>query len=232
MKRLRCSNNLRPSENAQAGERKAIEQYRSLCLLALGRGAEAESAIAAVVTADPFFVPTESEASPRVRSAFTDVRKRLLPDIATTLYTTAKQAYDRKDSAIAEKKFRELIVLLDDPQMNGRMRDMRTLATGFLDLAAAAAAPPPEPKKPEPAAPASPPPAPAPTRPAEPQIYGGDEPGLVAPVAIRQLFPNVPAAIAGMTKDRGYSRSSSTSRDEWRPWRYEAPFIRCTTRCW
>ena len=31
-----------------APERKSIEQYRSLCLLALGRGTEAEAAIAAV----------------------------------------------------------------------------------------------------------------------------------------------------------------------------------------
>ena len=133
---LAVLNNLRPSDNVP-DERKTIEQYRSLCLLALGRGTEAESAIAAVVTADPFFVPTESEASPRVRSAFTDVRTRLLPDIAATMYAAAKQAYDRKEHAVAERRFRTLITLLDDPQMNGRMGDMRTIATGFLDLAAA-----------------------------------------------------------------------------------------------
>jgi hypothetical protein len=45
-----------PSD-AVASDRKSIEQYRSLCLLALGRGTEAESAIAAVVTADPLFMP-------------------------------------------------------------------------------------------------------------------------------------------------------------------------------
>jgi hypothetical protein len=201
---LAVLNNLRPSDTTQPSERKAIEQYRSLCLLALGRGAEAESAIAAVVTTDPFFVPTESEASPRVRAAFTDVRKRLLPDIAATMYTTAKQAFDRKEPALAEKKFRELITLLDDPLMNGRMGDMKTIATGFLDLAAAAAAPPPEPKKVEAPAPAAPPPPPVPAKPAEPKIYSGDEPGVIAPFAIRQVFPNVPSSIAGMTKDRGY----------------------------
>jgi len=197
-------NGIRPSENGATGERKAIEQYRSLCLLALGRGTEAETAIAAVVTMDPFFVPTESDASPRVRSAFSDVRTRLLPNIASTMYAAARQSYERKEPAVAEKKFRELITLLDDPQMNGRMGDMRTVAAGFLDLATAAAAPPPEPKKTEPVAPAPPPPAPVPAKPAEPQVYVGGEPGLVAPVAIRQVVPNVPAAVAGMTKDRGY----------------------------
>ena len=199
---LAMLNGLRPSDSAQPSERRMIEQYRSLCLLALGRGTEAESAIAAVVTADPFFLPTESEASPRVRTAFTDVRLRLLPGLATSRYGAAKQAFDRKEHAVAEKQFRELIILLDDPQMNGRMGDMRTLAAGFLDLAAAAAAPPPEPK-PEPPAPVAPAPAPVPAKPAEPRIYSGDEQGIVAPVTIRQIFPNVPSAIAGMTKERG-----------------------------
>jgi len=203
---LAVLNGLRPSENAEAAERKAIEQYRSLCLLALGRGSEAESAIAAVVTVDPFFVPTESEASPRVRSAFTDVRTRLLPNIATTMYASARQAYERKEHATAEKRFRDLITLLDDPQMNGRMGDMRTVAAGFLELATAAAAPPPEPKKVEPPAPAAaaPPPAAVPTKPSEPQIYLGGEPGLIPPVVIRQVFRNLPASVAGMNKDRGY----------------------------
>jgi hypothetical protein len=198
---LAVLNGLRPSENAEAAERKTIEQYRSLCLLALGRGTEAEAAIAAVVTVDPFFVPTENDASPRVRSAFSDVRTRLLPNIATTMYAAARQSYERKEHAIADKRFRELIALLDDPQMNGRMGDIRTLAAGFLELTTAAAAPPPEPKKVEPPAP---PPAAVPAKPTVPQIYVGGEPGVVVPVTIRQVLPNVPAAVAGMTRDRGF----------------------------
>src|SRR3954470_10209545 len=83
-------------------DRKSIEQYRSLCLLALGRGSEAESAIAAVVTSDPSYQPTETDASPRVRAAFSDVRKRLLPDIVTARYAMAKAAFDRKEHQAAE----------------------------------------------------------------------------------------------------------------------------------
>src|SRR5690349_4675809 len=145
-----------PSD-AVASDRKSVEQYRSLCLLALGRGSEAESAIAAVVTADPLFMPGEADASPRVRLAFSEVRQRLLPQIATTRYAAAKAAYDRKEYSSAESQFRGLLALLDDPQMGGRLPDLRTLANGFLDLASAAAAPPPEPKKPETPAPAPPP---------------------------------------------------------------------------
>lgn len=196
---LAVLNGLRGREGSPA-ETKVIEQYRSLCLLALGRAEEAEAAIAAVVTADPFFAPTESEASPRVRAAFSDVRNRLLPGLVTAHYAAAKQAYDRREHAVAEKMFRELITLLDDPQMRGRMPDLRVLAAGFLDLAAAAAAPPPAPKpepKPEPPAP------PAPVVPVPPRVYTGDEPGIVAPATIRQELPKIPAAITGLTKDKG-----------------------------
>ena len=190
-----------PSD-AVASDRKSIEQYRSLCLLALGRGSEAEGAIAAVVTADPMFVPGEADASPRVRQAFSEVRQRLLPQIASTRYAAAKAAYDRKDYSLAETQFRNLLLLLDDPQMGGRLPDLRTLASGFVDLAAAAAAPPPEPKKAE--APANSSPAPtAPVLPREPRVWTGDEPGVSPPVIIRQEVPRVPSTISSQVRERG-----------------------------
>jgi TonB family protein len=184
-----------------ATDRKSIEQYRSLCLLALGRSSEAESAIAAAITADPLFMPGESDASPRVRAAFSDVRQRLLPQIASTRYAAAKAAYDRKEYSSAESQFRSLLALLDDPQMNGRLADLRTLANGFLDLAVAAATPPPEPKKAEapalPATAAAPPPAPR-----EPKIWGADDPGVTPPVAIRQDVPRVPTTLSAQARER------------------------------
>src|SRR3954469_3373461 len=132
---LAALNDLRPADASGAvSDRKSIEQYRSLCLLALGRGTEAENAIAAVVTADPSYLPGEAEASPRVRSAFSDVRRRLLPEIATARYTEAKMSFDRKDHALAVQQFRQVIGLLDDPDMGGKLPDLRTLASGFMDL--------------------------------------------------------------------------------------------------
>jgi len=190
-----------PSD-AVASDRKSIEQYRSLCLLALGRGSEAESAIAAVVTADPMFIPGEADASPRVRLAFSEVRQRLLPQIATTRYAGAKAAYDRKDYTAAEAQFRSLLMLLDDPQMGGRLTDLHTLASGFVDLAAAAAAPPPEPKKAEPPTVAAPPP-PTVAAPKEPRIWSAEEPGVTPPVAIRQDVPRVPSTISAQARGRG-----------------------------
>ena len=65
---LAVLNDLKPTDTTPITDRRSIEQYRSLCLLALGREAEAEGAIGAVVTADPSYQPSETEASPRARS--------------------------------------------------------------------------------------------------------------------------------------------------------------------
>jgi TonB family protein len=194
-------NGLRPQETANSANLRSIEQYRSLCLIALGRGAEAETAIAAVVASDPFYQPSE-EASPRVRTAFSEVRQRALPDIARSRYATAKATFDRKEHSAAEHQFRDVLRLLDDPDMGGRLGDLRVLVTGFLDLSVAAAAPPPEPKKEEAPAPtaAAPPAAPAPE---VVKIYTADDEGVAPATPIRQDVPRVPTQIANQSRERG-----------------------------
>jgi TonB family protein len=193
---LAVLNGMRP---AQSTDRKSVEQYRSLCLLALGRSLEAEGAIAAVVTEDPLYQPTEADASPRVRAAFTEVRQRLLPELVASRYSEAKASFDRKDFALAEQQFRHVASLLDDPQMAGRLPDLRVLVTGFLDLSARAAAPPPEPK------PAVPPPS-APAQqivPTRGRIYVAEDEGVTVAVPIKQEVPRVPNAVTTQARDRG-----------------------------
>jgi TonB family protein len=197
---LAVLNDLRPAEAPGAPtDLKSIEQYRSLCLLALGRGGEAETAIAAVVTADPTYVPGDAEASPRVRSAFSDVRKRLLPDIAAKQYAAAKATFDRKEYARATQQFKRVIGLIDDPDMGGRLGDLRTLASGFLDLSVAAT-PPPEPPKPAVVAPPAAPPTPKidPTR-----IYTAADADVVAPVIVRQDIPRMLPQMKAQARSRG-----------------------------
>jgi TonB family protein len=193
-------NGLRPQESANSANLRSIEQYRSLCLLALGRTSEAEVAIAAVVMADPMYLPNETEASPRVRSAFSEVRQRQLPEIARSRYATAKATFDRKEFVTAEQQFRELLRLIDDPDMGGRLGDMRVLVSGFVDLSTAAAAPPPEPEKPK--EPVSPPPAP-PAVPSELKVYTSDDDGVSPATPIRQEVPRVPTQIANQARERG-----------------------------
>lgn len=197
---LAVLNDLRPADATSAvSDRKSIEQYRSLCLLALGRGTEAESAIAAVVTADPSFLPGDAEASPRVRTAFSDVRRRLLPDIASARYAEAKASFDRKDYAVSVKQFKQVIALLDDPDMGGKLADVRTLASGFLDLAVAMTPPPPAPKPEVIAAPAPPPlPQPDPNR-----IYTMNDKDVTPPVVVRQDLPRLNSSTKPQAKDRG-----------------------------
>jgi TonB family protein len=180
-------------------DRKSLEQYRSLCLLALGRGSEAESAIAAVITADPSYQPGESEASPRVRTAFSDVRKRLLPELAGARYLEAKATYDRKDYASAVQQFKAVVALLEDPDMGGRLADLRTLATGFTDLAAAAAAPPPAPK----AEPVATPPPPSVPQPDPNRIYTMLDSDVTMPKVIRQDMPILSQSMKAQARERG-----------------------------
>jgi Gram-negative bacterial TonB protein C-terminal len=148
------------------------------------------------------YQPTETEASPRVRTAFSEVRQRQLPDIARTRYAAAKSSFDRKDYSVAEQQFRELLRLIDDPDMGGRLGDLRMLVSGFIDLSAAAAAPPPEPK-PEPRREDVPPPAPAPVVPDPTKIYTSDDEGVTPATPIRQEVPRVPVQVANQTRDRG-----------------------------
>jgi TonB family protein len=188
---------LRESSVTTTLDRRAIEQYRSLCLLALGRSNEADAAIAAVVRTDPFFLPGDGDASPRVRNAFTDVRRRMLPQIANEKYQAAKVTWDRKDYSEAADLFREAVALIDDPDMQGQLKDLRTIAAGFLELAATLAKPPAAPKPPEPVR------APEPARPSPARIHVAEDPDIIQPVVLRQDMPRVPAPILSQARERG-----------------------------
>jgi tetratricopeptide (TPR) repeat protein len=128
----------------QAGNRRPeYEQYRVFCLVALGRTVEAEKAIAAVVEADPTFVPDPAEASPRIRDMFARTRRALVPEIAQRMYQDARAAFDRKETAAASSQFESLVQLIDStaiaPDDEPMLSELRLLAAGFLDLTKAAA---------------------------------------------------------------------------------------------
>jgi TonB family protein len=169
---------------------RAIEQYRAFCLLALGRPSDAQQAIEAVVNADPNYHPADNEVSPRVRAAFTEVRRRMLPTIIQQRYALARAAYDRKDWATAEAGFSQVLVTLADSDVGAEanrppLSDIRTLAVGFEELSAKAAAPPPPAPAPAPAPVVAPPP-PAPVA---RHVFAADDPGVVPPIVISQALP-------------------------------------------
>jgi tetratricopeptide (TPR) repeat protein len=137
-----------------------LEQYRAFCLIALGRPADAERAIAALVSADPMYVPSESVASPKVLTLVSEMRRKELPAVARQLLDDGRVAFKEKDFVEAQQHFDLLREVLEDPAMKGRpeSEDLRMLADGFAALTVAVAAPAPAP------APAAAAPAPAPVQ--------------------------------------------------------------------
>jgi tetratricopeptide (TPR) repeat protein len=183
-----------------------VQQYRAFCLIALGRFGEAQKAIEAVVVANPTYVPTVADVSPRVRDAFVKTRRQLLPEVARTMYVTGKSALARKDREAAVRAFEGLLRLIDssDAETRSDLDEIRFLASGFLDLSRAIVETPPPPvadaARPSPAAPASAAAAPAVTAPnahgpnaAPPNAMPAPKPAAAAdvtpPVAIRQAMP-------------------------------------------
>jgi TonB family protein len=180
-----------PNNNRAAEEVRAIDQYRAFCLLALGRTSEAEHAIEAVVSGEPTYQPA-GEVSPRVRAAFSDVRKRMLPAIIQQQYAIAKAAYDRKEFAAAAAGFARVLAVMADPAAatavsQPPLADLRTLAAGFRDLSTSAATPPPLPTAVAMAAAVVPPPPPPP--PAPPRVYSPMDVNVVPPLAVHQELP-------------------------------------------
>jgi TonB family protein len=191
---LATLDHLKTTTPPESSDSRAIEEYRVLCLLALGRQADAERGIEALVAADPSFSPDVAVASPRVQGVFADVRKRLVPNAARERYLSGKAAFERKDYEAAVRDFEMTLHWIDAPDLaalakEGSLADLRMLALGFRDLARAAATPPPPPAPP-PAPVASPKP-----EPPAPRYYTPDDAGVVPPVAISQHLPPWPPAM-------------------------------------
>ena len=136
----------RLKSNADLGGVVEIDRYRALCLIALGRSAEAEQAIETTVTLDPLYQPAAADASPRVRATFAAVRHRVLPTVVRSLYASAKAAYDRKAFAEAADGLDKTLRVIDSLEgSKPELGDLRILASGFLDLSKAAIASAPAP---------------------------------------------------------------------------------------
>jgi tetratricopeptide (TPR) repeat protein len=178
-----------------------VQRYRALCLLALNRTTEAQNAIEIVFSRDPMFRLSDGDAPPRMRAAFADVRRRLLPKVTEQLYASAKLSFDRKEYELAATQFNDFLTFLEDADAKElpSLKEFRTLAAGFRDLSQAApvvatrAEPPPAA---DPVTPVAPPGqvqtaaalnAPA----ADPNAAGAPrEPGVLRPpVAVKQQMP-------------------------------------------
>jgi TonB family protein len=115
-----------------------IEQYRALCLLALGREDDARVTIERLVRAHPTFVPPAAEVSPSMRALFTRVRRELMPDMVKQVYLDAKVAYESKDRDLARAGFQRTLDLIASLPEEDRaaLADLRLLASEFRELSA------------------------------------------------------------------------------------------------
>jgi len=171
-------------------ERQAIDLYRALCFVAVGNAPEASRVIETMILQDPLYRPSSDDVPPRLRSAFTDARRKLLPAIIQQSYMSAKTAFDKKDYPAAAKGFNQVLSGLADPDIESAtsqppLSDLKMLASGFHDLAAKAVAPPP----------AAPAPAVEPMVARVPRIYSPSDTDIVPPVTIRQAVPPYPGRV-------------------------------------
>jgi TonB family protein len=122
------------------------DRLRVLCLMALGRSGEADAIIARIFTTEPQY-ELGADVSPRVRSAFNQVRDRVLPGLGRRLYDEGKAAFDRRAYDDAVEHFDRALPVLEALAVRGvgEMEDMRVVANGFLTLSRQLLAPPPSP---------------------------------------------------------------------------------------
>ena len=171
-------------DSANAAQPEALE-YKALCLLALGRPADAQRITETLVTTVPTFAPSDADLSPKFLQLLTETRRRIVPTIARRLFADARDQYRSKNTADAKRVFEEVMTLAGDRvwRDTAEAEDLRTLASGFLELLDGAAAPAPK------AAAEPPPPAAPPVVPPSPAAVAAALGQLEAPVPIRQTMP-------------------------------------------
>jgi len=112
----------------------AADKYRALCFLGLDRQADAEHALESLVMRQPQYSMDQLE-SPKLVSMFKSIRARKLPDVAKSMFASAKGAYDKGDMKTASAQFTTLLAMLNGPDIGSDLSDLKMLADGFSTLA-------------------------------------------------------------------------------------------------
>ena len=204
------------------------DEYRAFCLYALGRTGEAESVAESLIRKEPLVRLEAADASPRLESMFSDVRKRLLPSLIRERYRVARAAVDQKSFSAAEPSLAEAHRMIAEAERLGvkddGLADLSVLVDGFLQLIKynadqrvasqqtpaavvpnAPAAVPGRPAAPSPSSVRAEAPAPAAagaTKAAAvvPQVYSAVDEGITPPVVIEQKMPPMTAEMQRVAK--------------------------------
>jgi TonB family protein len=166
------------------------EQYRVFCLVALGRMDEAAQAVESVLTLRPEYRPDAADASPRIQSLFSQVRRRIGPALVKRLYQQGRAAMERKDREEAVAQFEAMLRVANDEDVRNEasVAELKELGSGFLELSKAL------PAKPKPADP--------------PPVVVAARPSVISPpVVIQQRLPPwIPDPVSRATEFRGSVR--------------------------
>src|SRR5262245_16956435 len=117
------------------------QQYKALCMLALGRPQDATRAVELLVSSSPTFEPSTEDVPPRFVTLFSEAKKKLLPGIARKVFNEGRDQFKSGDREAALKNFDLVVTLASSPGFKDSpdAEDLRTLAGGFIELANAAA---------------------------------------------------------------------------------------------
>ena len=162
------------------------QQYKALCMLALGRSQDAIGAVESLVSALPTFEPSADEVPPRFVTLVSEAKRRLLPSIARRAFAEAREQFRNGAREDSLPKFELVLTLASNPAFKeaSDAEDLRTLASGFIELARASAPARPEPPK-------------AVEQRVVEKAAPGPPPEVTQPVAIRQQIPAVPTDVTG-----------------------------------
>ena len=171
---------LQALEQVEGGATSEVLEYRALCLLALGRTVDAERVTETLVTQSPMLVPSFEEFPPRFVTLVTDMRRKLLPQLARQVFAKGRDQFKADKKNEATKQFEQVLVLANDPVLRDDSdgADLRTLSMGYLDLLRA---------KPQPAVAAAP--AASPSIVQEQPRRAAVAPPVVPAVPVRQVIP-------------------------------------------
>jgi hypothetical protein len=197
-----------------------VGEYRTFCLYALGRTAEAESIAEGLIRKDPLMSLDARDASPRIEAMFLQVRKRLLPTLIRDTYRSARSAAAEEDPTGAASQLTRVRAMLDKAQTIGvwdeSLADLRVLVEGFLDLSAAsaparaAATPKPSPL----VAPPAPAPTPSPSAPNTVRVYSADDQDVVAPQRLSREALRISPTLTALLRVNRQGRVVQITIDE------------------
>ena len=122
-------------EPVLSADTRSIAEIRILCMLALGQSERAQIAIEKLIEQNPRYQPDPVRFSPARREQFETLRRRVLPRIIERKYAEAKTSFVAKHYGDAVREFELLLDLLNELENESRLAEVRTLASGFLEVA-------------------------------------------------------------------------------------------------